>query len=121
MEHPARVGKCAIEKFLGGSMSNVYRAKDTVLGRQVAIKILTKVGAASLVRVLRLDENGGELHHRAAGELPEDDPIRTHFSAVSSLPLGTLQRFHIAPLGVVLRLKLVDSALKSFPHIAREI
>jgi serine/threonine protein kinase len=46
MEHPARVGKYAIEKFLGGSMSNVYRAKDTVLGRQVAIKILTKEGAA---------------------------------------------------------------------------
>src|ERR1700730_8822589 len=46
MEHPARVGKYAIEKFLGGSMSNVYRAQDTVLGRQVAIKILTKEGAA---------------------------------------------------------------------------
>lgn len=46
MEHPARVGKYAIEKFLGGSMSNVYRATDTVLGRRVAIKILTKEGAA---------------------------------------------------------------------------
>jgi serine/threonine protein kinase len=121
MEHPARVGKYAIEKFLGGSMSNVYRAKDTVLGRQVAIKILTKEGAASLIRVLRPDEDGGELHHGAVRELPKDDPIRTDFSAISSFPVGTLQRLHIAPLRVVLRLKLVNGALKSFPHIAREI
>ncbi len=46
MDHPAHVGKYQIEQFLGGGMSNVYRATDTVLGRRVALKILTDAGAA---------------------------------------------------------------------------
>jgi serine/threonine-protein kinase len=46
MEHPTRVGKYEIEEFLGGGMSHVYRAKDSVLGRRVAVKILTEAGMA---------------------------------------------------------------------------
>jgi serine/threonine protein kinase len=39
-----RVGKYELEEFLGGGMSHVYRAKDSVLGRRVALKILTDAG-----------------------------------------------------------------------------
>jgi len=44
MEHPTRVGKYEIEQFLGGGMSHVYKAKDSVLGRRVALKMLTQAG-----------------------------------------------------------------------------
>jgi len=45
MEHPSRVGKYEVEEFLGGGMARVYRAKDSVLGRQVALKILAETAA----------------------------------------------------------------------------
>jgi serine/threonine protein kinase len=43
---PLRISKYQLLEFLGGGMSNVYRAIDTVLGREVAIKILTPQGLA---------------------------------------------------------------------------
>lgn len=44
MQLPAAFGKYRLEKFLGGGMSHVYAAVDTVLERQVAVKILTEDG-----------------------------------------------------------------------------
>lgn len=44
MQLPARIGKYELQEFLGGGMSHVYRAKDTILGRTVAVKILTEQG-----------------------------------------------------------------------------
>jgi serine/threonine-protein kinase len=41
METPLRVGKYELEQFLGGGMAHVYRARDSVLGRRVAVKMLT--------------------------------------------------------------------------------
>src|SRR5450756_1145129 len=44
MELPARIGKYELQEFLGGGMSHVYRARDTLIGRTVAVKILTEAG-----------------------------------------------------------------------------
>src|SRR5580765_3495244 len=41
MELPATVGKYELLEFLGGGMSHVYRARDTMLDRAVVVKILT--------------------------------------------------------------------------------
>lgn len=46
MQLPARIGKYELQEFLGGGMSHVYRAQDTVIGRTVAVKILTEAGCA---------------------------------------------------------------------------
>jgi serine/threonine protein kinase len=46
MEHLTRIGKYELEQFLGGGMAHVYRAKDSVLGRLVAVKVLTDSGMA---------------------------------------------------------------------------
>jgi eukaryotic-like serine/threonine-protein kinase len=47
MQLPARIGKYELQEFLGGGMARVYRAVDTVIGRTVAVKILTEEGCAN--------------------------------------------------------------------------
>lgn len=46
MQLPARIGRYELQEFLGGGMSHVYRSQDTVLGRTVAVKILTEQGCS---------------------------------------------------------------------------
>src|ERR1700680_3776234 len=41
MQLPATLGKYELLEFLGGGMSHVYRARDTVIDRAVVVKILT--------------------------------------------------------------------------------
>ncbi|MFN0101269.1 MAG: bifunctional serine/threonine-protein kinase/formylglycine-generating enzyme family protein [Bryobacteraceae bacterium] len=45
MKLPARIAKYELQKYLGGGMSEVYQARDTVLGRTVAVKLLTAQAA----------------------------------------------------------------------------
>src|ERR1035438_10129367 len=63
---PARIGKYELQEFLGGGMSHVYRAVDTVMGRTVAVKILTE-GATqdeeAKARFLAEARTAGNLHH----------------------------------------------------------
>lgn len=46
MQLPARIGKYELQEFIGGGMARVYKAQDTVIGRIVAVKILTEEGCA---------------------------------------------------------------------------
>jgi len=66
MQLPARVGKYELEEFLGGGMSHVYRARDTLIGRTVAVKILTEAGcedAEAKARFLAEARMAGNISH----------------------------------------------------------
>jgi serine/threonine-protein kinase len=66
MQLPARIGKYSLEEFLGGGMSHVYRARDTVIGRTVAVKILTEAGcqdAEAKARFLAEARMAGNISH----------------------------------------------------------
>jgi serine/threonine-protein kinase len=63
---PAQVGKYELEAFLGGGMSEVYRAQDTLIGRTVVVKILTEQGCAdpeSKARFLQEARLAGTIQH----------------------------------------------------------
>jgi formylglycine-generating enzyme required for sulfatase activity len=66
LQLPARIGKYELEEFLGGGMSHVYRARDTVIGRTVAVKILTEQGCAdpdAKARFLQEARMAGNIQH----------------------------------------------------------
>jgi eukaryotic-like serine/threonine-protein kinase len=63
---PARIGKYELQEFLGGGMSHVYRAVDTMIGRPVAIKILTETATKddeAKARFLTEARTAGNLTH----------------------------------------------------------
>ena len=64
MTNQGRIGKYELMEFLGGGMSHVYRARDTVLGRTVAIKILSKAaGSEARARFLAEARLASQLKH----------------------------------------------------------
>lgn len=63
---PQRIGKYELIKFLGGGMSHVYKARDLMIGRTVAVKILTESGAAdenTKARFIREAQIAGNVLH----------------------------------------------------------
>jgi serine/threonine protein kinase len=63
---PKHIGKYELEEFLGGNMSHGYRARDTGIGRTVAIKVLTAEAAAdpeAKARFLREAQMAGNISH----------------------------------------------------------
>jgi len=63
---PARIGKYELLEYLGGGMSEVYRGRDTIIGRIVAVKILTAEACADQVvraRFMLEAQMSGNLQH----------------------------------------------------------
>jgi serine/threonine-protein kinase len=73
MEHPGRIGKYEILEFLGGGMSHVYRARDTAIGRQVALKVLTAEACQDPDAKARFLQEV-----RMAGNIEHENIIRIH-------------------------------------------
>ena len=67
MQLPAFVGKYELLEFLGGGMSHVYRARDTVIDRPVVVKLLTLVeacqNAQAKARFLQEARLAGNIQH----------------------------------------------------------
>ena len=73
MQLPARFARYELQEFLGGGMSHVYRAVDTVIGRQVAVKILTEDGCRDVEAKERF------LHEaRMSGAISHDNIVTIH-------------------------------------------
>ncbi len=70
MQLPAKIGKYELQEFLGGGMARVYRARDTVIGRTVAVKILTEEGCADEEAKSRFLQEA-----RLAGNITHDNII----------------------------------------------
>jgi len=70
MDLPARIGKYELQEFLGGGMSHVFRAQDTVLGRTVAVKILTDQSSSNPEAKARFLQEA-----RTAGSFAHDNII----------------------------------------------
>ncbi|MDX2270105.1 MAG: bifunctional serine/threonine-protein kinase/formylglycine-generating enzyme family protein [Bryobacter sp.] len=66
MQQQQRLGKYQFDKFLGGGMSHVYKATDTLINRTVVVKILTESGMNdddTKKRFLREAQMAGSITH----------------------------------------------------------
>jgi formylglycine-generating enzyme required for sulfatase activity len=87
MELPARLGKYELIEFLGGGMSHVYRATDTLIGRTVAVKILTPESAGDREVKERFLQEA-----RVAGNISHENVIRIFdFGEIEGRPFMVME------------------------------
>ena len=99
MQLPARFGKYELQEFLGGGMSHVYRAVDTVIGRAVAVKILTPDAALDVEAKERF------LHEaRISGAIQHDHIVTIHdYGEEQGLPYIVMEHLRGGDLRDALR------------------
>jgi serine/threonine-protein kinase len=93
MDLPARIGKYELQEFLGGGMSHVYRARDTLIGRTVAVKILTDAGCQDTEvkeHFLAEARMAGSLAHDNVLGIYESPPMKTASSTPSDTALDPI-------------------------------
>jgi formylglycine-generating enzyme required for sulfatase activity/tRNA A-37 threonylcarbamoyl transferase component Bud32 len=90
MQLPVRFARYELQEFLGGGMSHVYRAVDTVMGRAVAVKILTEQG-------IRDEEAKQRFLHEArmSGAIQHDHIVTVHdYGEEQGYPFMVLEFLH---------------------------
>jgi serine/threonine-protein kinase len=127
---PARIGKYELQEFLGGGMSHVYRAVDTVIGRTVAVKILTEAATEdeeAKARFLAEARTAGNLHHENVISIYDfgwDDQHRLFMvmEFVQGEDLrGAIRNGHTGDLKTKLKIALQIARALEFVHTARII
>ncbi len=96
---PQRIGRYELLEFLGGGMSHVYRARDTTIGRAVALKILTPEGCADQdVRERFLQEA------RMAGNVSHENIINVYdYGEAEGRPFLVMEFLQGEDLGTLIR------------------
>ena len=96
---PQHIGRYELLEFLGGGMSHVYRAKDTTIGRSVALKILTPEGCADNdVRERFLQEA------RMAGNVSHENIINVYdYGEAEGRPFLVMEFLRGEDLGTLIR------------------
>jgi len=125
MQLPGRIGKYELEEYLGGGMSEVYRARDTVIGRTVAVKVLTEAGCnepEAKARFLQEARLAGSIDHDnviSIYDFGEDDRQRPYM--VMEFLRGedlrsAIRQGHIGDLQAKLRIALQVARALGYIH-----
>ena len=117
LDPQTEIGRYVIEEKVGqGSMGEVYKATDTKLDREVAIKVLPEAFAENKERLARFEREAKLLaslnHPNIATLFDLQEHEGTHFLVLEFVPGETLaERIQRGPI-------LIDDALPLFKQVA---